>query len=1007
MNIPKFFIKNRQFTICIFLLLTYWGIQTFMVMPKSEDPLFSIPQYKIVCIYPGASPGDLEELVVQPIESALGGLTDIEFIKGDIRDGIAVVQIKFTQDVDEDKKFDEVQQQVNKVIPRLPSGIRSINVDQISINDVNILQYALISEDKPYREIEDMAYKMKKSIEKVGGIKEVSIDALPKQQITVNVDLLKMAAYNISLQNISDAVKSESANIPGGYLNLSSNRYNIVTSGEYNSAETVQNTIIKSSEGKLVYLKDVADVYSGYELINYYARYNGKKAIFISVNQQDGTNIFNLTEQIEKQLEPYYNSDNGIHLEKVFDQSLSVSHRLSGLYRDFIIAILLVLITLLPLGTRASVVVMFSVPTSIFIGLILLNLAGVSLNQFSIVGLIIALGLLVDDSIIVVENIVAKLRKGENRTDAAINGTNQLLFAIISVTICIILSFLPLITLDGMVGDFIRPIPLAVVFTMIGSFFVSITLTPMVSKWIMKDKIGDNIFYRALMRFNEGIFMKALEKCLAHPKTTLFSALALIVLSLGMVKAIGTSLFPSAEKPLFFINVTLPLEKNVASVDSVCRWVENELHNYPQITKVATNIGKGNPQVYYNLTQLPQYSNTGQLFCQLENYEKAKTPILLDSLREVFSAYPGAKIEVKEFTQGPPVKNPIEVRIIGDDQDTLRVLAAQIADIMNKTPGTLYVDNPLNETKSRLKININHARALKLGVPVSEISKTVRMAFAGQTVGEFSDNSGKDYNFNIVLTTSDENKTDFEAFSQIYVPSMKGVLIPLSQLASYQFEGESSIIQHYDKQRSVIVSSDVASGYLASELTGEIVSKIKEIKLPPSYNFQIGGESEKQKESFGGLISALIIAVFAIVAVLILAFKGIKGTIIVLSAVPLGIFGSVIALWLGGYTLSFTALIGIVTLVGLEVKNTIIIVDFTNQMRILGYGIDRAIEMANEERFTPIFLTTITAVCALMPLVIERSDFFSPLALVIIGGLLSSLFLTRFVEPVLYKLLMK
>jgi len=435
MNIPKFFIKNWQFTICIFLLLTYWGIQTFMVMPKSEDPLFSIPQYKIVCIYPGASPGDLEELVVQPIESALGGLTDIEFIKGDIRDGIAVVQIKFTQDADEDKKLDEVQQQVNRVIPRLPSGIRSINVDQISINDVNILQYALVGEDKPYREMEDMAYEIKKTIEKVGGIKEVSIDALPKQQITVNVDLSKMAAYNISLQNISDAVKSESTNIPGGYLDVSTNRYNIVTSGEYNSAEAVQNTIIKSSEGKLVYLKDMADVYSGYELTNYYARYNGEKAVFISVNQQDGTNIFNLTEQIEKQLTPYYNSDNGIRLEKVFDQSLSVSHRLSGLYRDFIIAILLVLVTLLPLGTRASVVVMFAVPTSIFIGLILLNLAGVSLNQFSIVGLIIALGLLVDDSIIVVENIVAKLRKGENKTDAAVNGTNQLLFAIISVTI--------------------------------------------------------------------------------------------------------------------------------------------------------------------------------------------------------------------------------------------------------------------------------------------------------------------------------------------------------------------------------------------------------------------------------------------------------------------------------------------------------------------------------------------------------------------------------------------
>ena len=1007
MNIPKFFIKNWQFTICIFLMLTYWGIQTFLIMPKSEDPLFTIPQYKVVCIYPGASPGDLEELVVQPIESSLGGLTDIEFIKSEMRDGIAVIQIKFQQHVDEDKKLSEVQQQVNKILSKLPSGVRSVNVDQIAINDVNILQYALVSDNKSYREIENMAYDVKKSIEKVSGIKKVSIDALPKQQISVNVDLSKMAEHGIALQTIADAVKSESTNIPGGYIDVVSNRYNIVTSGEYNSAEAVRNTIIKSTNGRLVYLKDIADIYAGYELINYYARYNGKKAVFVSVNQQDGTNIFDLTERIEKELIPFYNNSEGITFEKVFDQSISVSGRLNGLYRDFFLAIVLVLITLLPLGTRASVVVMFAVPTSIFIGIILLHLSGISLNQLSIVGLIIALGLLVDDSIIVVENIVTKLRNGENKMDAAVNGTNQLLFAIVCVTLCIVLSFLPLITLEGMVGDFIRPIPLAVVYTMIGSLFVSVTLTPLIAKRIMNDKIGDNMFYRWLMKFNHNFFIRTLEKCLRHPKAILLSALGVIIISLFSVKIIGTSLFPSAEKPQFFIDITLPLEKNVASVDSVCRWVESELKQYPQISKVATNIGKGNPQVYYNLTQAPQYANTGQLFCEIDKYEKEKTIDLLDELRASFSQYPGAKIEVKELIQGVPVKSPIEIRIIGDDREALSSLAAEVAIIMENTPGAIYIDNPLSETKSRIKININQAKALQLGVPVSEISKTIRMAFSGLTVGEFSDNSGKDYNFNIVLTMPEEEKKDLDVFNKIYVSSMSGQLIPLSQLTSYQFETESSIIQHYDKQRSVIVSCNVASGYLTSKLTKEIVSEVKKIELPSSFSFQIGGESEKQAESFGGLFSALIIAVFAIVGILILAFKGVKGTLIILSAIPLGILGSVLALWLGGYTLSFTALIGVVTLVGLEVKNEIIIVDFTNKLREQGMDMDIAIKKANEERFTPIFLTTITAVCALIPLVIERSDFFSPLALVIIGGLISSLFLTRFVEPVLYKLLMR
>ncbi len=1007
MNIPKFFIKNWQFTLCIFLMVGYWGFQSFRQMPKSEDPLFALPQYSVVCIYPGASPSDMEKLVVKPVESALGSLSEIEFIKTDMKDGIAVINIKFLQLADEDKKFDEVQREVNKLQPKMPEGLASMEVTQISISNVNILQYALVSDDAPYSDMEDMANEIKSAIEKVRGIKEVKISALPKQQITANIDLPKMAAQGITLQAIANAVKSESSNVPGGYLDVSTNRYSVKTSGDFESVEAVRHTIIKSANGKLVYLKDMADVQSDYELPNYFARYNGKRAVFIAANQQEGTNIFTLTEQVEEQLKPFYETSNDIRLERVFDQSESVSHRLSGLYRDFIIAILLVLVTLLPLGTRASYVVMFTIPTSIFIGITLLDMAGYSLNQFTIVGLIIALGLLVDDSIIVVENIVAKLRKGETRENAAIKGTNQLLLAIIAVTTCILLSFLPLVTLKGVVGDFIRSMPLAVIFTMLGSLFVSLTLTPMISTWFLNEKMGDNVFYRWLMKLNEGAFLKVLHKCLQYPKTTLFAALGLIVVSVVLIKVIGTSLFPSAEKPQFFVNVTLPLEKNMAATDSVCQWVEGELKKHPQIIKTATNIGKGNPQVYYNLTPLQQYANMGQILCDVGSYDKKHTPLLFDSLRATFADYPRAKIEVKEFVQGPPVKSPIEIRIMGEDPDTLRNLANRVADIMAKTPGTMYIDNPLKETKSELKININHDKALELGIPIAEIAKTIRMTFAGLKAGEFSDNSGKEYNFNIMLTLDEKDKGNFDVFNQIYVSSLSGRLIPLSQVASFQFQEAPSVIQHYDKLRSVIVSSNVASGYLTSKVTKDVLKGMESINFPVSYSFQVGGEMEKQKESFGGLTAALIVSVFAIVAVLILAFKGIRGTIVVASAIPLGIFGSAVALWIFGYTFSFTAFIGIVTLIGLEVKNTIIIVDFTNQMRALGHGKDKAIELANEERFTPIFLTTLTAVFALIPLVIEKSAFFSPLALVIIGGLLSSLFLTRFVEPVLYKMIMK
>jgi len=1005
MNIPQFFIRNKQFTICIFLLIAYWGIQSFKQMPKSEDPIFPLPQYSITCIYPGATPSDIEQLVVNPLELQLGTLEDIEYIKTQINDGSASVKVKFLQKVDVDKKFDEVQREVNKVKPGLPVGIKSINVEQGSTSTVNILQYAVVSENKPYAEMQLMAENMQIAMQKVKGIRDVVIDAYPQQQITVDIDLPKMAVNNITLLDINNAIKSESINLPGGYIDVAANRYNIRLGGDYKNAEQIRNTIIKATNGKIVFLKNIATVTSGYEQNNYFARYNGKRAIFVSATQQDDSNIFTTTERVEQELEPFYHHES-IKVEKIFDQSLSVSHRLNNLYRDFVIAILLVLITLLPLGLRASYVVMFTIPTSIFIGIGLLYVTGYSLNQFSIVGLVIALGLLVDDSIIVVENIVAKLRKGETSEAAAVNGTNQLIRAIITVTICILLSFMPLVTLQGSTGDFIRSMPLAVIYTMAGSLFVSVTLTPLLSKWFLQEKIGDNVFYRSIMKFNEGPFMRMLIFCMKWPRATLAVAISMVIAGFLLISVIGVSFFPSSEKPQFLIDVAMPVESNINQTNKACLWIEGKLKKKDFIASYATNVGKGNPRVYYNVSQSGQKANTAEILCFTKGeYNKDRMPAFLDSLRAEFGQYPSADIQVHEFMQGPGVGTPIEIRIFGDDIIRLKSVASNVENILKNTPGTIDVDNPLGQEKAEIKISINHEKALALGVSIAEVTKTIRTTFAGISASEFTDDLGN--NFEIVLTLSNEAKNNFDVFKQIYVSSAAGKLIPLLQVANFELQNAPSSLQHYDKRRSVTITGYIKTGFLTSKVTNLALDKIKKISFPPGFSYQAGGEAEKRDESFGGLSAALTIAVFGIVAVLILAFNGLRGTLIVASAIPLGVLGAIVALFLGGYSFSFTAFVGIITLIGLEVKNTIIIVDFTNQMRAAGHDKDEAIRLATEERFTPIFLTTMTAVFALVPLVLERSDFFSPLALVMIGGLLSSLLLTRFVEPVLYKLIMK
>jgi multidrug efflux pump subunit AcrB len=1005
MNIPRFFIKNWQFTVCIFLLVSYWGVSAFKTMPKSEDPLFPTASFNVITVYPGATPIDIEQLIVKPLEKDLGTLEKIDFIKTTINDGVAAINIQFLQGVDVTEKLNEVEREVNGERPNFPAGVKSVEVIQGSTSNVNVLQYAVTTDEKSYRDLQVVAEHLQTEIRKVGGVKKVSIDALPVQQISLSLDLSKMLARGVTLSNIFNAVQSEATIIPGGYLDVTTNRYNLKTNGDYNTVRTISETVVKTNNGGNVHLGDLATVTESYEKKTYIGRYNGHKAVFVSANQQDGTNIFSVTEQVEQKVAPYLNATPGIKIIKLFDQSKSVTSRLDDLYRDFIIAILLVLFTLLPLGMRASYVVMFAIPTSIFIGLTLLYLTGYSINQFSIVGLVIALGLLVDDSIIVVENIVAKLRKGLNRETAAIDGTNQLLPAIVAVTTCILLSFLPLLTLPGSTGAFIRSMPLAVVFTMAGSLFVSMSLTPLMSGYILKESIGDNVFYRAVMKLNEGPFLKLLHQCLKYPRTTLLIALVLSLSGFGLFRVIGITFFPGAEKPQFIINATLPLQSNIEVSDSVCRRVEAELRRHPQIISYASNIGKGNPMVYYNYAQGPQKTNMAQLFCTVDHYDRIKTPALWDSLRTVFSDYVGVQMQVKEFIQGPAVNSPIEIRLMGDSLSTLDMLAAQVEQLMDKTPGAVNIHNPLREKASELKIDVNHDKAVAAGVSTAEIDRTISMAFAGLPAGIYPDNIGNQYN--IVLTLADSALKNFNIFHQLYLSSASGQLIPLSQIASYHFQLAVPTLEHYDQQRSITLTSDVKTGYLTNNVTNAIIEAVSKLPMPTGYSFMAGGEIEKRKESFGGLATALYISIFAIVAVLILAFNGARATLIVASAIPLGIFGSTVALWLGGYTFSFTAFIGIVTLVGLEVKNTIIIVDFTNQMRRAGHPVDKAIELAREERFTPIFLTTLTAVFALLPLVMEHSAFFSPLALVLIGGLLSSLLLTRFVEPVFYKLLIK
>jgi multidrug efflux pump subunit AcrB len=1006
MKIAEFSVKNYQFTIIIFVMVLAIGLNSLFNMPRGEDPTFKSPQFGVVVVYPGTSPTDMEELVVDPLEEKLNELDNVKKIRTDIDDGLAVLRVEFTYDSDPDKKYDEVLREINNIRGSLPEGILSLEVQKFTPSDVNILQVALLSETAPYRDLEKQAEELQERLVKIKSLKNVDTWAYPQQQVRVSVDLGKMASYRIGLNKVLGAIQSENANIPGGSIEMGTKKFNVKTSGDYASIEEIRNTVIQSSTGQTIYLKDIADVNFDYEEESYVARLNGKRAVFVTASQKDGMNIYQVRDQVNPVLEEFQKTlPAGIKYEKSFDQSESVSHRLSGFTRDFGIAIFLVLLTLLPLGFRASVVVMISIPLSLAIGLALLDFAGFSINQLSIVGLVVALGLLVDDSIVVVENIARFLRMGYNRKDAAIEATKQIGVAVLGCTATLIFAFLPLMFLPEAAGDFIRSLPMAVVTTVLASLFVSLTIVPFLSSLILKEEKHEegNIFLRGLKRLIGGSYRRLLHCAIARPITTLLVALAIFVGSLALVPTVGFSLFPRSDKPQFLITVETPLGTSLYETDRIARDVEKVLAAKKGLQNFATNVGQGNPRIYYNVIQKNEAANFAEIFVQLKDMPLKEIESFVDELREEFNEYPNAKIQVKQFEQGPPIEAPIAIRIFGDNLDSLRSLAFQVENILKTTPGTIYVENPLTTLKTDLQVKINKDKAGIMGIPISEVDRTIRMGIAGLPVGIYREDNGDEYQINVSLPRG--KRQTMKAFDQMYVSANSGALVPLKQLADVQLKASPTFIRHYDKDRFVTVSAFVQTGYLTSNVTNEILAKLDNFRFPQGYHYGAAGELESREESFGGLGTIVIVTVFGILAILILEFKTFKSTLIVLSVIPLGIIGAVLMLLFTGNSFSFTATIGLIALVGIEIKNSILLVDYTNQLRANGMSLDDAIQEAGETRFVPIILTTLTAIGGLIPLVLENSPLYSPLALVIIGGLISSTLLTRVVTPVLYKLL--
>ena len=1006
MSFLEFPIKRYPFTLIAFLGLIALGIYSFNSIARSEDPYFPIPAFVIAAVLPGGDPVEMERLVSKPIEDRLAELDDVKRIDSTSADGLAVIVPEFVAGVDVERKYEEIVRELNALRPDLPAEIVQLEIKKVNPGLVNIVQMALVSEDAPYAELEDHARELKDILKALPGVRTAESWAYPDRELRVALDLKRVAELGLTPGQVVQAVQSDNANIPAGSIDIGPRSFALKTSGAYTSLDQVRATVVSAIDGRTVRVRDVAEVSWDTAEQRYLGRYSGQRAVFVTANQKDGINIFDMQARIDAALDRFEGGlPARIKLERGFRQSENVGARLDRLGMDFGIAIGLVLLTLLPLGLRAAGVVMISIPLSLAMGLAGLYAIGYSLNQLSIAGFVVALGLLVDDSIVVVENIARFLRMGYSRERAAIEATKQIFVAILGCTGTLLFAFLPLLALPGTAGQFIRVLPMAVVLTVIASLIVALTIIPFLASRMLPrhESAEGNWLLQAVMRGIHRFYRPLLHFALARPKTTVAASLALFAASLTLVPVVGFSLFPKADTPQFLITITTPNGASIAETDRALRFVEDELKQQEEIEFWFSNLGKGNPKIYYNIIPAEQSSNLAEVYAQVKHYDPDATPAFIDGLRAKLREYPNARIVVKEFENGPPIDAPIAIRVLGSDLDVLKRLSAEVEGIIKAVPGSRDVDNPLRLDRTDLKLRLDAEKAALLGVPSVEFDRAVRLAVSGVDAGDYRETDGESYD--IVVRTPIDGRPTLEQLDQVRVPSLSGEMLPAGQLAKLEFDRSPPQIQRYNRERTVIVSAYTQTGFNTDKVTQAVITQLQAMDWPRGYRFEAAGEVESRAESFDGLGIAALVAVFGILAVLVLEFGSFRSTLIVATVIPLGVTGGLVALFLSGYSLSFTAMIGFIALVGIEIKNSILLVDFTNQLRIEGLSIDEAVERAGEVRFLPIMLTSATAIGGLLPLAVQQVGMYSPMAWVIIGGLVSSTILARLVTPVMYKLL--
>ncbi len=1023
MNITKTALSNNQVTILIIGIIVILGLTGYNQLSRDAMPPFTIRTCSIVTTFPGASPERVETLVTDKIEKVIQEIPELKTVTSESRTSLSIIRVELKPDIEKENLqaiWDKIRRKIGAIQSDLPDNIYGPDIKDDGLGVVYGIQLGLEADGYSYAEMKEQADIIRDDLIRLPEAARVEISGAQEEQIFIEYDNASLAQYGLSSNQIKNAISTTNIVFPGGEVGLGKERIVIEPTGNYEELEDVKNTLISVAGREKVKLGDIANVRLGYkhpkESI---VKINGNTGLVIATALQEGASLTKLGEAVDEKIAAYNATlPFGMHVKRIASQDIYVNKKVDDFVGNVLQSIVIVLfVMLIFLGLRTGLVVASLIPLAMVMSLMVMNLLDVGLNQVTLAALIMALGMLVDNAIVVSESILVKLEQGVSAVEAAISSAKELTVPLLISTLTTSAAFLAFFLAENTMGEMMGNIFIVISIALLSSWILALSIVAMFAVYFMKVKPKTEATEKTSIfdRLNTG-YKKILIATLNYPRLFIVIIIAAFVGSLFLFPLLPFIFMPDSDRNLVVVNVDLPLGSKIEEtenvVDQLSDFIGSKLlvssdssQTQDGVSSWASFISKGPNS--YDLGYQPGQANSGYAHLLINTSHFEANPIVIEAIDEfAFEQFPNAEISVAPLGSAGGAKYDVGVRITGEDSEKLLQLAQEVKNKMATMDGTKNIKDDWGPKIKKVRIDIDQDKAGRAGVTNQDIALSLQTALSGMNIGDYRDLDG---NIPIMMTNLERDDIDVHDLESINIFSqMTGRNVPLVQVATIDVDWQIAKIFRKDLNRTITVTCDAKTGYTASDLTSELMPFMQEAQAgwEDGYTYSFGGESEASAEALGAVAAKLPIAGFLILFLLMLQFNSYKKTIIVILSIPLGIIGVIIGLLLFQSYFGFMAYLGLISLAGIVINNAIVLLD---RIEIEQTEFDRtpyqSIISAAQQRFRPILLTTFTTVLGLIPLYLGGGLMWEPMAVAIMIGLLFATVITLLFVPVLYKLL--